>query len=226
MQIGLASTFSSGIPSCCVACSNLTQSLGLMTGMTRSTSWAPAASSGTVRSGVSAAIRHHLGRDAGSLEGGCLSGSALIHAGAFRIDERRRLDVQRVAGERRIRGEDVLGASEEDSGGGLDRVSGTDRHAGDDRLGSGDRGVERLGSDERRTSLDRDDRAVVGELLTALLAFFFGVGDVTRHQFERMAADATGVLVDEVDGGLDAGDVRVGDLDSAALLVEVPDLDR
>ena len=54
MQIGLASTFSSGMPSCWIACWNLTQSLGLMTGITRSTSWAPAAISGTVRSGVSA----------------------------------------------------------------------------------------------------------------------------------------------------------------------------
>ena len=52
MQIGLASTFSSGMPSCRVAWANLTQSLGLMTGITRSTFWAPAARSGTVRSGV------------------------------------------------------------------------------------------------------------------------------------------------------------------------------
>ena len=74
--------------------------------------------------------------------------------------------------------------------------------------------------------IDRDDVVVVGELLAALLAFLFGVGDVAGHHLERMAADATGLLVDELDGGVDAGDVRVADDDGATLLVEVADLDR
>ena len=67
---------------------------------------------------------------------------------------------------------------------------------------------------------------VVGELLSALLAFLLGVGDVAGHHLEGSAADAAGLLVDELDGGVDAGDVGVADDDSATLLVEVADLDR
>ena len=54
-----------------------------------------------------------------------------------------------------------------------------------------------------------DDRVVIGELLAALLAFFLRVGDVAGHHFERVAADATGFLVDELDRSIDAVDVRV-----------------
>ena len=43
---------------------------------------------------------------------------------------------------------------------------------------AGERGVERLGADERRAGDDGDDRVVVGELLAALLAFLFGTNTV------------------------------------------------
>ena len=52
MHTGLASTFSSGMLSCRCASANLTQSFVLMTGITRSTFCASAASNGTVRSGA------------------------------------------------------------------------------------------------------------------------------------------------------------------------------
>ena len=93
-------------------------------------------------------------------------------------------------------------------------------------LAPAERGVERLGPDERRAGHHGDDGVVVGELLAALLAFLLRVGDVAGHHLERVAADATGLLVDVLDRGIDAVDVRVGDLDRAALLVEVADLDR
>ena len=70
------------------------------------------------------------------------------------------------------------------------------------------------------------DRVVVGELLAALLALFLGVGDVAGHDLERVAADSAGLLVDVLDRVVDAVDVGVADLDGAALLVEVADLDR
>ena len=95
-----------------------------------------------------------------------------------------------------------------------------------DRLRAGQGGVERLGPDERRPGDHGDDRVVVGELLAALLALFLGVGDVAGHDLERVAADAAGLLVDVLDGVVDAVDVGVADLDRATLLVEVADLDR
>ena len=57
-QIGLARIFSSGMLSCLIACSNFTQSFGLMTGITTSAVVAPAACSGMVRS----ACRRHRTR--------------------------------------------------------------------------------------------------------------------------------------------------------------------
>ena len=142
------------------------------------------------------------------------------------IDQRRRLCSKRVAGERGVRGEDVLGAAVEHGRCVLHRVSGADRHAVDHRLRAGQRGIERLGSDEGRSGEHGHDRVVVGELLAALLALFFGVGDVAGHDLERVAADAAGLLVDVLDRVVDAVDVGVGHLDRAALLVEVADLDR
>ena len=87
--------------------------------------------------------------------------------------------------------------------------------------------MERLAPDGDGAGDDRDDVGIVRELLAALLALFLVLRDEALDELDRMAADASRLLVDELDRHVRAGGRdRTRDHDGTALLVEVADLDR
>ena len=59
--------------------------------------------------------------------------------------------------------------------------------------------MERLAPDGHGAGDDRDDVGIVRELLAALLALFLVLRDEALDELDRMAADASRLLVDELD---------------------------
>ena len=87
-------------------------------------------------------------------------------------------------------------------------------------LEPGERCVERLHPDAHGTGRDRDDLLVVCELLAALLALFLVLRDEALDELDRMASDASRLLVDEPERDVRTVGCGYRDLDWPALLVD------
>ena len=149
-------------------------------------------------------VAHALERDPGRLQA--------ARQGIRRVGDSRRLGVDHSGGlglqdllrEGRERRQDADEIAEQDVAVLVLRIRRARRHAVDHGLRPVDRRHERLRTDGHRTDCDDVDAVVVGELLTAALTLLLGRRREARGELDRVAVDATQLLVDVLDGELRA----------------------